>query len=53
MGLLCMHITGQVATKAQAEKIAEKLRSHFPQEEFDIQANYREDLNTDKVTVEE
>ncbi len=48
MGLLSMHITGVVATKEEAEKIAEMLRTHFPNEEFDCVATFREELNTDK-----
>ncbi len=52
MVLLTMHITGKVEDKAQAQKIAEKLRSQFPQAEFDIQASYREELNTDVAEVE-
>jgi len=47
MGLLSMHITGKVDTKENAEKISEKLREYFPLEDFDIVANYREELNTD------
>lgn len=48
MGLLSMHITGKVDTKEEAIKIAEMLRTHFPSEDFDCVANYREELNTDK-----
>ena len=51
MGLLSMHITGQVVSKEEAEKISENLRAHFPNESFDITASYREDLNTDKVVT--
>lgn len=48
MGLLSMHITGEVGSKEEAEKVSEMLRTHFPNENFDVVASYREDLNTDK-----
>ena len=53
MGLLSMHITGEVENKEAAQKISEMLRTHFPSEDFSIAASYREDLNTDKVVEPE
>lgn len=47
-GLLSIHITGVVASKKKAQKISEKARTYFPQEDFDVVANFREELNTDK-----
>ena len=47
MGLLSMHIIGEVDSKEKAQRIAEKLRAHFPEENFEVTANYREELNTD------
>ena len=49
MGLLTMHIIGNVTNKEEAEKISENLRTFFPNEEFTITASYREELNTDKI----